>query len=159
MGTRSLTVVQQRWDTKKKFRPLVTIYRHWDGNPEGHGLDVANFLDGLSIVNGAQPGKCANGPGRLACQLIAYLQSEGHDPDIVPAKSIMGQEYEYHIFCDMSMQPRRRILVHVFDGPTTAFGMGGENCTNLIFKGTVPQYVEWINGLVAKEAKRRAAAQ
>ena len=59
MGTRSLTRVIPRQDGlsfneghKKIELAFVNMYRHLDGYPEGHGLDLAEFLKDIEIVNG-----------------------------------------------------------------------------------------------------------
>jgi len=46
MGTRALTFV---YDGDK---PIVNLYRQYDGYPTGHGAELAQFLDGFKIVNG-----------------------------------------------------------------------------------------------------------
>ena len=46
MGTRSLTHFVEEGET------LATIYRQFDGYPEGHGIELLNFLRDMHIVNG-----------------------------------------------------------------------------------------------------------
>ena len=44
MSTRSFTIVAERVYTSKdeyEVKELFRFYRHWDGYPEGHGLDMA----------------------------------------------------------------------------------------------------------------------
>ena len=70
MGTRSLTHVVEDNDT------LLTIYRQYDGYLSGHGLDLAEYLHDISIVNGMNGDNKAkaNGMGCLSAQLLAYLK-------------------------------------------------------------------------------------
>lgn len=70
MGTRSLTII------KDEEKEIVVIYRQFDGYPEGHGTELADFLSGFTIVNGYGEvrGKMANGAGCLAAQLVQHLK-------------------------------------------------------------------------------------
>ena len=99
MSTRALTVVYNNYD-----EPLVVIYCHSDGYPNGHGADLARILKDRAIVNGIEiPGQknASNGMGCLAATIVAklkegiggiYLRSDS-DKDY-------GQEFEYHIWQD-----------------------------------------------------------
>lgn len=75
MGTRCLTRVYD--GTGKQSIPCVVMYRQFDGYPEGHGLDLAEFLDGMVVVNGigaGTPNRAANGAGCLAAQLVVQFK-------------------------------------------------------------------------------------
>ena len=85
MGTRSLTRVIPRQKGLSYAdghlhpeKSVVNIYRQYDGYPEGHGQDLAEFLSEFTIVNGFSAGsqdkKVANGTGCLAAQLVEYLK-------------------------------------------------------------------------------------
>ena len=57
MGTRSLTRVIPRqkglpYDEGHKHveKSVVNMYRHYDGYPQGHGLDLAEFLSEFTIL-------------------------------------------------------------------------------------------------------------
>lgn len=142
MGTRSLTVVQSRWAEGEAYETHAVIYRHWDGYPSGHGRDLAKYLEGVSVVNGKRldsPETELNGPGRLAAYLVKRLHDDKHEPDLHTTRRACGQEYEYVI----SVDENHLITVEVFSGPMTAFGLGGENCTNRIFTGTVEAFAEF----------------
>jgi len=63
MGTRSLTTFIDTYTGKNKMgvpvikkEKIVTMYRQFDGYPEGHGLDLAEFLAGGKMVNGLGDG-------------------------------------------------------------------------------------------------------
>jgi len=81
MGTRSLTKVIQKWETesgKEKKRPIISMYRQYDGYPEGHGIELAEFLDEFSVVNGLgldKEKKIANGMDCLAAQIVAEFKT------------------------------------------------------------------------------------
>lgn len=127
MGTRSLTYV---YDGET---PVVCMYRQFDGYPEGHGREVASFLEELNMVNGLSMGetrRVANGMGCLAAQLVATFKKDAggfylHSP-------ILGredwQDYEYHIFEDK---------VKVYSGTYTESG------ENVIFDGSWLDFIIW----------------
>jgi hypothetical protein len=146
MGTRSLTVVKRNWE-QGEFEPIATIYRHYDGYPSVQGKLIADFLDGLTLVNGVSgdtPKRHANGPGRLAAQLVCAMADEGVEPSLERHGVVSGQEYEYHLLCHFGFDGGT-VEVVVFDGPMTAFGCGGDECTNEIFRGTPEAFSEWVD--------------
>ena len=97
MGTRSLTFVYEG------EKPIVNMYRQFDGYPSGHGVELAEFLTSFdAITNGISFGekrKTANGMGCLAAQMIAnFKDSVGgfyiHSVDSTDC----WQDYEYHVY-------------------------------------------------------------
>lgn len=145
MGTRCITEVRSKWDSNE-WETHAVIYRHWDGYLSEHGTWLYNFLNGMKIVNGIggdMPPKFANGPGRLAAMIVTQLQIDEYDPDLLPSVSDVGQEYHYRIDVECGAGGGD-IIVTVFDGPMTAFGFGGENCNNQIFKGTVEEFGKFL---------------
>ena len=75
MGTRSVTNVMDE-DGKTV---MVSLYRQYDGYPEGHGEELAEFLKDMKIVNGISLGegendRCANGMGCLAAQIVSHFK-------------------------------------------------------------------------------------
>lgn len=73
MGTRSLTRVRTSGAT------IVTMYRQYDGYPEGHGKELAEFLSSRRMVNGLNgedDDKKFNGPDCLAAFLVAHFKKE-----------------------------------------------------------------------------------
>jgi len=92
MGTRSLTHIEERG------KILVTIYRQYDGYPDGLGDDIKKLFAGYTIVNGygGDTDKQANGMGCLAAQLIDGLKEGIGNVYIYPAgSSDCGEEYTY----------------------------------------------------------------
>jgi hypothetical protein len=143
MGTRSITVIRRQWGDSK-LEPIATIYRHWDGYPSVHGAWLADFLSDITLVNGISadtPKRYANGSGHLAAILISDLQIAGHDPKLESYGASCGQEYTYIIDINNGLL---KITVTVLSGPMTAFGAGGDECTNEIFSGSVEEFSEWI---------------
>lgn len=98
MGTRSTTTV---YDGEK---PVVTIYRQFDGYPSGHGLALQEFLIGKELVNGFGGGDTSmqfNSAGDLAMRLVTALK-DGNANEIggfylVPHEDAGNQDYHYDI--------------------------------------------------------------
>ena len=112
MGTRSLTRVIPRQEGLSFSeghdhveKSVINMYRQFDGYPEGHGIDLAEFLDDFTVVNGLgckdRPAKLANGTGCLAAQLVSHFK-EG--PGQIYLEGLEGEpsdhweEYIYTIY-------------------------------------------------------------
>jgi hypothetical protein len=98
MGTRSTTTV---YDGDK---PLVSIYRQFDGYPSGHGQALAAFLANKELVNGFGGGDTAmqfNGAGDLAMRLVTALKEGNADAIgnfyVIPHEGAGGEDYHYDI--------------------------------------------------------------
>jgi hypothetical protein len=147
MSTRSITIVRSKWEGHP-MRIHSVIYRHHDGYISGHGVDLADFMRNVIVTNGAR-GKTddinyINGPGRLAAELVCFLQDEGHEPDILGGEHVdCGQEYEYYIDVAFGMDGGT-ITMSVTRGPMTFFGGGGDKCDQPLFTGTVDEYCEFV---------------
>jgi hypothetical protein len=108
MGTRSLTRVIETWkddDGKDKKQLLVTVYRQYDGYPSGHGLELAEFLNSGTVVNGIGADaktKVFNGAGCLAAQMISHLKGDSAGGIYIYPNDTKDawQNYEYHILVD-----------------------------------------------------------
>ena len=108
-GTRCLTRVFCQWQDKDAF-PVVAIYSHLDGYPSEQGKLIAEFLDGLEVINGIPgnpPARYANGGGDLAAQLVVAMRKEINCQLVSPIIQECGQEYEYHITIKETLKPRR----------------------------------------------------
>jgi hypothetical protein len=95
MGTRSVTHIDN-----DDGNTLLSMYRQMDGYPEGHGLDVARFLQGMILVNGiaSYEGKQANGMSCLAAQVVAHFK-EGIGGFYI-VDSDQEEEYNYVVYFD-----------------------------------------------------------
>ena len=77
MSTRSLVRFATREEgvsfSEHPERVEVQVYKHYDGYPQGHPLDIAKWLIDFKIVNGISGHdiKVANGLGCLAAQYVA----------------------------------------------------------------------------------------
>jgi len=112
MGTRSLSYVYSSYqddEGKKVNEPIVCMYRQYDGYVEGHGAELAAFLNGGRLVNGllvdglgVKTDEVWNGMGCLAASLVAHFKKDAgnfylHAPRLGRDD---WQEYEYHVFDD-----------------------------------------------------------
>ncbi len=97
MGTRCLTYVFD-----EEHRPIVCVFRRFDGHPEGHGEDLKSILMGIPIVDGLPLREknrlMFNGMGELAALLVYWLKDQNlHGnvylvPPVCPPEDY-GQEY------------------------------------------------------------------
>ena len=143
MGTRALThVIDESEFTGEEPQHLLTFYRQMDGYPEGHGADLANFMQGGDLVNGLSIGHKGrqqfNGAGCFAASLIAgvkdgpggiYLQA----PDL-PGDLNGWQEYEYMIRVQ-GAESGKTFVMEVSEG--------AGNSEDPIFVGTPEEFLAW----------------
>ena len=98
MGTRSLTFVYDG------DRPVMNMYRQFDGYPSGHGQELAEFLLSGKMTNGIPVGSKEhffNGMGCLAAQLVANFKKDSGGFYLYPMDATdCWQEYEYHVYED-----------------------------------------------------------
>ena len=146
MGTRSLTFVYEKYGQIQK--PVVNMYRQYDGYPEGHGAELAEFLNGGRLVNGLSATKTVkevvfNGMGCLAASMVAHFkQTPGgfyiHPVDITDC----GQDYEYHIFSENGLLSGEVFRIEVYNCGCNMFGMSGDT-HDLVFKGNLKEFTEF----------------
>lgn len=125
MGTRSLTYIQDSWETAvadednnnkvhKTTQNILCMYRQYDGYIDGHGRELAEFLEDFNIVNGYNhdtPVRSANGIGCLAAQLIAHFKDGiGNIYIHEPNASDCGEEYTYTIY-----EKKGKVCVRAYD--------------------------------------------
>lgn len=130
MGTRSLTFF---YGEENNETPILALYRQFDGYISGHGVDIANFLENMTLVNGYTQnevaGTHANGMGCLAAQFIALLKTGIGEIYVTNTDTEddwnFGIDYTYHIRPDS---------VKVYGGAE--------------FEGTWKEYVEFVKNEV-----------
>ena len=138
MGTRALTFVYEG------DKPLVNLYRQYDGYPTGHGAELAQFLSEFHITNGISSGetrRTANGMGCLAAQVVAFFkESVGgfyiHSVDATEC----GQDYEYHVY-----QKDKELRVRVMNRGCNMFGLTMSDTNESLFDGTVAEFAEFCS--------------
>ena len=111
MGTRSLTRIIPRQDGlsfaeghEKGELAYVNMYRHYDGSPYWHGVELAEFLKDFKIINGiggdANLGTHANGAGCLAAQMVKHFKEDVGYINLYPTNNegAGDEEYIYTIY-------------------------------------------------------------
>lgn len=140
MGTRCLTIVYDHG------KPIVNLYRQYDGYPSGHGAELAKFLGQFAaITNGISLGetrKTANGMGCLAAQLVSHFKQSvgGFYIHSVEDKDC-GQDYEYHVY-----EKNGEICVQVKDRGCNMFGLTMSDRNECLFDGPVVTFNEYCVG-------------
>lgn len=128
MGTRSLTIF------KDEDKEICVMYRQFDGYPDGHGLELAEFLSGITMVNGYstdEKRKVANGMGCLTAQVIAEFK-----------KGVGG--FYIHSAGTRDCWEDYIYIVEGKEGkePTIELSDSSNEC---LFKGSASAYLIWLN--------------
>lgn len=133
MGTRSITHLSII-ENGIKHR-LCTFYRQYDGYPQGHGLEMAEFLNGFSDkpvpYNKSVIGLKHNGFDDMAFQLLAVLKMKMGPLGLYlckPGTSGMGAEYTYDVCFN---EETKEVIIKVIP----------EFNTTDAFEGTVQEFV------------------
>ena len=109
MSTRSLTRVIDRQEGldfaeghKHLEKAYINMYRHYDGYPKGHGIELAEFLRDIRVVNGLGSrniNNIANGTGCLAAFMVAHFKEEPGQIYLYPHdEETVGSEYIYTVY-------------------------------------------------------------
>jgi hypothetical protein len=155
MGTRSLTFF---YDDEQ---PLLCLYRHMDGYPEGQGQDLHDFLADYHLVNGyvlTKPStNQANGMGCLAAQYVAAVKNGVGRYYLYPTDTEdADQEYEYHVYGGLQADgtPRRlsiKVIKPAFDGNNHHFARRRRD-DKVLFDGSLTRYRTWLKKTAAAQA-------
>ena len=137
MGTRSLTTFIEKWKDEKtgkvKQVKIVTMYRQMDGYPEGHGMDLADFLVQGEVVNGIPAGSnklLFNGMGCLSAQVVAnFKQGSGGIYLHRGGTTNCGENYRYEVILEESNP--KEIILRCYDTGSRKW----------IFEGTPQEFV------------------
>ena len=118
MSTRSLVRFATREEgvsfSEHPERVEVQVYKHYDGYPEGHPLDLAKFLKEFKIVSGLgiDTYQIANGLGCLAAQYVAAFKMKAGDIYIENQDTRHGDiEYVTYVWGDHG----KNIWMSIFD--------------------------------------------
>ena len=146
MGTRALTFVYDSYKDEQGeivYRPIINMYRQYDGYPSGHGMELAEFLRGFRVGNGLganTPSRYANGMGCLAAQLVCNFKQEAGGFYLYPTDCVdCGQDYEYHVYESADHE----LCVRVTDRGCNMFGLTMSDVNECLFDGTVDEFVEY----------------
>ena len=126
MGTRSNTII---YDDDVQ---ILNLYRQHDGYLSGHGIELLEFLEPMTIVNGFSIGEPnqANGAGCLAAQMVAHFKGGVGGFYIMPP-TFMTYENDYTYTIKVSESGVIGIAVH-------AYGL------DQIFEGSIESFKEFI---------------
>ena len=118
MSTRSLVRFAKREEgvsfSEHPERVEVQVYKHYDGYPQGHPVDLAKFLNGFKVVNGLgmDTNRIANGLDCLAAQYIAAFKQDAGDLYVENPDSKHGDiEYITYVWSDYG----KGIWMSIFD--------------------------------------------
>ena len=124
MGTRATIHIAKREEgvsfSEIPEKKLVSIYKQYDGYPEGLGVTIADYLYGKKMVNGIGVDRSIvfNGLGCLAASLIAELKEEAGNVYVDNPESPHGWlDYEYVIWGS----DHKDIWISIFDGNDCIF--------------------------------------
>ena len=129
MGTRCLTTFGQGNEE------IVVLYRQFDGYPEGHGAELAQFLAGSTIVNGIRgdEGTIFNGMGCLAASVVAHFKEEVGGFYLYPVGTRnRGEDYLYEVYGEVSQEPHIKC--------SESYGE-----KDVLFDGSASQYLVWLD--------------
>ena len=149
MGTRSLTKVIQTWEDesgKKQRKPITCMYRQYDGYMSGHGVELAEWLSGYTVVNGIPLDKSEpmfNGMDCLAAQMFAHFKTEaGGIYCVHPDTKDCWEEYLYEISNGV-VDEKETIFITVYEKPPRGYDGWVE-----IFNGTPEELLTKIEKYV-----------
>lgn len=103
MATRAIVSIESKTGDNKK--PILSIYKHWDGDPGSLGLLIYSFLTKMKFSFGStrysDEGEfVCNGSQEFASNLVAFLKKLHPNGDVYVAGADakgMGEEYTYKI--------------------------------------------------------------
>lgn len=156
MSTRSLTIMMDNdWEFNKElvdddYKPqeICVMYRQFDGYPDnGHGEGLANFLNGIHVVNGIgfkDPQRIANGCSCLAAQIIAYFKFGPGSFYLYPAGT-RGYDAEWVYTVSKGKDNKPHIKVE---------NIYAEDSENPLFEGNPQEMLIWIEEYKQKCKKR-----
>lgn len=140
MGTRSLTFVYDG------VNPVINMYRQYDGYPEGHGAELAEFLNSGKITNGIpvnsdKPVKFFNGVGCLAAQMVSHFKMDAGGIYLYPATALdCGQDFEYHIEVT-----KDDFHIRIVNRGVNFFGLQNSNTNEVIFEGNLKEFTKFCS--------------
>jgi len=160
MGTRSIIHIYQ---DNYSGDVLVSIYRQYDGQPDGIGMDIYNSLAHRKLVNGISDDRmsCVNGIDCAAAVLIHDLKNgagagagagaEAGNVYINKPDDSEMEEFTYKLWVEGNrpsnfLTETRLIHMSVRDGST------------VIYSGPLNEYAAWLEKRDEEEAAKDDAA-
>lgn len=108
-------------------KPFVNIYRHWDGYPTCAGVEICEFLQSKTVVNGIGGDRqnVANGAGCLAAWFLANFKKEAGNYYIEPLTADSHQDNAFGYVVDVR---QGGTVVSVWEGETLLFSGNVDDC-------------------------------
>lgn len=138
MGTRSTYRIRESYkseDGKVKFQNLGLVYVQYDGYPDGHPLDTAEWLASGTVVNGIgmddDKRLVFNGAGCLAAQMVARMKKGAGGVYLNPLSS-RGKSWEDYLY-DIVVDEDRKITFIAYSNGKRPYK---------IFEGTPEEFVK-----------------
>ncbi len=106
MGTRSLTHFE---NGGRGSSTLLTMYRHYDGYPDAHGVELAEIQQQFTLTNGvihneaSASVKYANGMEELTALTLCALKNDNPRGNIyvnLPNSNDCWEEYTYFVYAN-----------------------------------------------------------
>lgn len=146
MGTRSLTSFIETYKDdsgKQRKQEIVTMYRQYDGYPEGHGLDLAEFLSKGKMVNGISLNDTIvfNGMGCLTAQVVAHFKDGPGGIYLQRANKDSWENYRYHVIGDFDTKELTIKILEVGYMKGDKYYKGART----IFEGTPQEMLEFCS--------------
>ena len=87
---------------KENEDPVATVYKHYDGYIDGFGYELAEWLSGMTLINGMMTDKhygekYANGVGCLAAKFIKKFKKETGDIYLCAPDPDYKEDYNYKV--------------------------------------------------------------
>lgn len=147
MGTRSATIVRQvtvDWDGSQTYDELFRFYRHWDGYPSGHGMDLVDACKAANNDSGIN--------NRNWCQhVMAHLFAKDADME-VETKDVEHGDLDYlYVLTGHYDGSGGKVPVSRFALIISVYSMGWDESyedamrDNLLFSGTPETFEAWVN--------------
>jgi hypothetical protein len=115
MGTRAIIAIKEKEDDED----YCTIYKQFDGYPDGLGVELLEYVKDTLVVNGFSSEhkfhKAFNGIGDFCASLVSYFKTDIGDFYIEKSGSRnMGEEFIYTIIVKEG-QPIKLICHDVYE--------------------------------------------
>jgi hypothetical protein len=159
MGTRAMTVVKETYQLngKQKTKTVTSMYRQFDGYEEGHGLELAEFINSREFVNGMSGKKeVFNGVGCFAAQMICHFK-EGKAGGfyLYPHDETGGCSYKYEVIVDFDKIEKMKKYTPILKVYECGYMTKNDKYVNknkLIFSGTASKFIQKIKEKVEEPA-------
>ncbi len=120
MGTHSMIIMRVK--KRDEFVTYCKLYQQYDGYPSGVGMQLLNFLNKITLVNGfvSSSTNAANGASCLFAQIVSIFKSGVGGAYIVDPNSTDLEYYNYYVDVDDSTNEILFRINDIFSGTCLA---------------------------------------